>query len=309
MRLFDTYVQQATALLRPALGGNDLRPDGRETMPDGGNMRLDGENIPPEEDVQLDGENIPTEEDMRLKGRDRSLAGGNIQLEGPLWPAADRNPFIMERDTAAELGGYPKESINLILSTSARLPVEGVHLIGMTGKANSGRTGGMHGDRTGGQIIPAGHQSFGKIVFLQTEEIPEDEIYDFQQRVQLADLRLQLRDVMVRSSSRQYLLNLRVGKKAIADGFDLEILARTIYAHFRNIPRVKDAAVVLISGDSSLYRQLMPAAERVREITAALNTMFEGIEMDCGSCSMSPVCDEVEDLRRLHQKKAAGKNG
>ena len=42
---------------------------------------------------------------------------------------------------------------------------------------------------------------------------------------------------------------------------------------------------------------------------AALNTMFEGIEMDCGSCSMSPVCDEVEDLRRLHQKKAAGKNG
>ena len=64
-----------------------------------------------------------------------------------------------------------------------------------------------------------------------------------------------------------------------------------------------------IAGDSPLYRQLMPAAERVREITAALNTMFEGIEMDCGSCSMSPVCDEVEDLRRLHQKKAAGKNG
>lgn len=250
MRLFDTYVQQAAALLRPA------------------------------------------------------LAGGNMRLDGPLWPAADRNPFIMERDTATELGGYPKESINLILSTSGYLPIEGIHRIG---EANNGRTEGVHGDRTGGQMVPAGHQSFGKIVFLQTEEIPEEEIYDFQQRVQLADLRLQLRDVMVRSSSRQYLLNLRVGKKAITDGFDLEILARTIYAHFRNIPRVKDAAVVLIAGDSPLYRQLMPAAERVREITAALNTMFEGIEMDCGSCSMSPVCDEVEDLRRLHQKKAAGK--
>lgn len=270
MRLFDTYVQQAAALLRPALEGHDMQPEGGEKQP-----------------------------------------------TGPLWPAAERNPFIMERDTAAELGGYPKESINLILSTSAGLPIEGIHLIGVTGKANSGRTGGMHGDRTGdracdrtgGQIIPTGHQSFGKIVFLQTEEIPEEEIYDFQQRIQLADLRLQLRDVMVRSSSRQYLLNLRVGKKAIADGFDLEILARTIYAHFRNIPKVKDAAVVLIAGDSPLYRQMMPAAERVREITAALNTMFEGIEMDCGSCSMSPVCDEVEDLRRLHQKKASGKDG
>lgn len=283
MRLFDTYVQQAAALLRPALAGGDMRRDGGETLPAGGNMQLEG------------GETLPD--------------GGDMQLNGPLWPTAERNPFIMERDTAAELGGYPKESINLILSTSAGLPVEGIHLIGATGEANSGRTGELHGDRTGGQMIPAGHQSFGKIVFLQTEEIPEDEIYDFQQRVQLADLRLQLRDVMVRSSSRQYLLNLRVGKKAIADGFDLEILARTIHAHFRNIPKVKDAAVVLIAGDSPLYRQLMSAAERVREITAALNTMFEGIEMDCGSCSMSPVCDEVEDLRRLHQKKAAGRNG
>lgn len=261
MKLFDTYVQQAAALLRPALGEDDIQPEGG---------------------------------DMQLDGRDMSLAGRSMQPEGPLWPAADRNPFIMERDTAAELGGYPKESINLILSTSGGLPVKGIHLIG---------------DRSGGQQVPAGHQSFGKIVFLQTEEIPEDEIYGFQQRVQLADLRLQLQDVMVRSSSRQYLLNLRVGKKAISEGFNLEILARTIHAHFRNIPRVKDAAVVLIAGDSPLYRQLMPAAERVREITAALNTMFEGIEMDCGSCSMSPVCDEVEDLRRLHQKKAAGKDG
>ncbi len=286
MRLFDTYVQQAAALLRPALGG-DMQMDGGNTSLAGGGMRLEGGEI--------------------------GLDCGGIGLEGPLWPAADRNPFIMERDTAAELGGYPKESINLILSTSAGLPIEGIHLIGVTGKANCGPTGELHGDQAGDrssrQMIPAGHQSFGKIVFLQTEEIPEDAIYDFQQRVQLADLRLQLQDVMVRSSSRQYLLNLRVGKKAIADGFDLEILARTIYAHFRNIPRVKDAAVVLIAGDSALYRQLMPAAERVREITAALNTMFEGIEMDCGSCSMSPVCDEVEDLRRLHQKKAAGKNG
>lgn len=298
MKLFDTYVQQAAALLRPALEGHDMQPDGGEKQPTGGDMRLEGR-------------------DMSLAGGDMQLDGRDMRLDGPLWPAADRNPFIMERDTAAELGGYPKESINLILSTSAGLPIEGIHLIGVTGKANSGRTGGMHGDRTGdracdrtgGQIIPAGHQSFGKIVFLQTEEIQEDEIYDFQQRIQLADLRLQLRDVMVRSSSRQYLLNLRVGKKAIADGFDLEILVRTIYAHFRNIPKVKDAAVVLIAGDSPLYRQLMPAAERVREITAALNTMFEGIEMDCGSCSMSPVCDEVEDLRRLHQKKAAGKDG
>ena len=63
--------------------------------------------------------------------------------------------------------------------------------------------------------------------------------------------------------------------------------------------------MVLLEGDSPLYRQLIPIAEKVKDVTAALNTMFDGIDMDCGSCSLNEICDEVEGLRELHRKKRA----
>ena len=199
-------------------------------------------------------------------------------------------PFIMERDTAAELGGYPKESVNLILSTSGELPLDGVKILGRPDDIDAVRQGN------------GAHLSFGKVVMLQTSEVSDDEIYDYQQKVQMADIRLRLRDVMLRTSNQQFYTNLRIGKKAAAEGFSLPVMGRTVREHFLKVPYVENAAVVLIAGESNLYKELLPAAENVKKITVALNTMFEGIDMDCGSCSMSPVCDEVEELRRLHKK-------
>ena len=217
-------------------------------------------------------------------------AAAFIPEDGPLWPLTDRNSFIMERDTAVELGGYPKESVNLIVSSSSELPVSGLWVCGDAETAETS------------------HISFGKIVFLQTEELEDGQVYDFQQAVQLADLRLYLEHVMSRTSSRQYQMNLRIGKKAADTGLGLDALARTMRQHFLQIPGVKDAAVILLAGDSLLYKQLLPIAEKVKDVTAALNTMFEGIDMDCGSCSLNEICDEVEGLREMHRKKTNGGN-
>ena len=211
-------------------------------------------------------------------------AARKVPADGPAWPLAEKNPFLMERDTALELGGYPKESVNLILSSSAELPAEGLTIIG---SENAGE----------------GHLSFGRVIFLQAEDIDDDQVYEFQQAVQLADLRFKLQDVMTRTSSRQYQMNLRIGKKAADAGLDLEAMARAIQQHFLQIRQVKKAAVVLLAGDSPLYRELLPIAEKVKDVTVALNTMFEGIDMDCRSCNLSEICDEVEGLRTLHQSR------
>ena len=209
-----------------------------------------------------------------------------VSTDGPAWPLAEKNPFIMERDTAVELGGYPKESVNLIVSSSGPLPAEDLTVIESAADGTN-------------------HISFGRVVFLQTEEISDEQVYEFQQAVQLADLRLKLQDAMTRTSSRQYQMNLRIGKKAAENGLDLDAMARSVQQHFLQIPQVKKAAVFLIAGESSLYRELLPVAEKVKDVTVALNTMFDGIDMDCGSCSLNEICDEVEGLRELHRKKQA----
>lgn len=225
--------------------------------------------------------------------------GQAVEADGACWPLASRNAFIMERDTAVELGGYPKESVNLILSSSAGLSKQRVFTqildFAHAMRDETGQSACMDWAET--------HQSFGKIIFLQTEELTDDKVYDFQQAVQLADLRLYLEHVMSRTSSRQYQMNLRIGRKAAEAGLGLDAMARTMRQHFLQIPGVKDAAVILLAGDSLLYKQLLPIAEKVKEVTAALNTMFEGIDMDCGSCSLNEICDEVEGLREMHRNR------
>ncbi len=261
-------------------------------------------------------------------------ACGNIEP----WHLTDKTPFIMERDTAIELGGYPKDSINMVLSTSSELTIKGLHIINTdsvenhvlqeciagkplekTGTAKKGLTAGLTKSETK-------HISFGKLVFLKVNdnanalsdesakverhESGEDEkgsnsfdLYDFLQSVQMAELRFKPTDVMQRTSGEQFLTNYKVSKKAVADGFTLQKMGAAMIEHFKSLEYVEDVAVVLVIGDSEIYGKLRPLAEDVKRISITLNNKFDGIDMDCGSCSMSPICDEVEELRDLHRSK------
>lgn len=214
-----------------------------------------------------------------------------VSVDGEAWPTQERSAYIMERDTAIELGGYPKESISLLLACApgnAALVEDGISLIQ---------------DKPGKR---AGHVSFGKIVLVETEALDDDHAYEFMQSLKLADIRLQLRDVMLRSSTEQYYINLRVGKRAAAEGFSLEKMGRSIYRCFSELPEVKKTQVVLLTGELPLYKELLPVADSVHKAVLALNTIFDGVEMSCASCNLQSICAEVEGLRELHRAKAKG---
>jgi len=213
--------------------------------------------------------------------------------ESECWEVNTKNTFLMDKDTQIELGGYPKESVNLIIPTS--------NLYGLTDIP-----GGTYiiGDEASFQEEK--HASFGKIVLLETEDIDEEKLYDFTQKILLSDSRIFLNDVMLRQSSTHYNLNLRIGKKAMENRFSLGRMANTVFDAFVKLEEVKSAIVILLYGDSELYKGLLDVAEKVKGVTLTLNHIFDGIDMDCGSCVMSPVCDEVEGLREMHKRKARG---
>ena len=221
-----------------------------------------------------------------------------LAFTGNSLPIAQKNTFLMERDTAIELGGYPQESINLIVPSS-KLPEltkqaegdkslmleDGVYCIGDPKL--------LHGKEK--------HISFGKIVLLDTEHIPDDEWYDFTQSELLTDSKLWMKHVMLRQSPTHYNINLRVGKDAFQRGFDIQVLGETIYNAFRQMKYVKSVIVLLIVGESKLYKELLPIAEKIKEVTLTLNHIFDGIDMDCGHCDLSAVCNEVDAIRVLHR--------
>ncbi|MGN0390924.1 MAG: hypothetical protein ACI4L2_08925 [Wujia sp.] len=228
-----------------------------------------------------------------------------LAFTGNSLPIAQKNTFLMERDTAIELGGYPQESINLIVPSS-KLPElteqaerdeslmleDGVYCIGNPKL--------LHGKEK--------HISFGKIVLLDTEHIPDDAWYNFTQSELLTDSKLWMKHVMLRQSPTHYNINLRVGKDAFQRGFDIQVLGETIYNAFRQMKYVKSVIVLLIVGESKLYKELLPIAEKIKEVTLTLNHIFDGIDMDCGHCDLSAVCNEVEAIRALHKRRNGAGN-
>lgn len=224
-----------------------------------------------------------------------------LKNDSPALEITDKNPFLMERDTAIELGGYPKESINIyvpssnmqelkeqIFNTEDSVLDSGVYCIGNPAIFSGNEA----------------HISFGKIVLLETEEIKDEDWYGFTQKELLTDSRIRIKDVMLRQSSTHYNVNFRVSKTAMKNGFTAEGFGKTIQKAFYDIPGVKSVTVILIFGENPLYKQLLEKAERIKEITLTLNHIFDGIDMDCGHCNLVEICNEVEGMRKLHKKKS-----
>lgn len=233
-----------------------------------------------------------------------------------LWPVQEKNPFLMERDTAVELGGYPKESINLILPSFRLREGRGKDFSGLMNQTEEEQDK-IWQEKT----IPEGvycignpedmdgaksHISFGKIVLLETEDIADDDLYAFTQEELLTDARIRMKDVMQRQSPTHYHVNLRIGKAAQAAGFNAAKLGWTVHEAFCRMEKVKSVTVILILGESELYRELFGTAEKVKEVTLTLNHIFDSIEMDCGHCEQNEICSEIEGMRALHRKKIKG---
>ena len=211
-----------------------------------------------------------------------------VSVETASWPIEEKAQFIMERDTAVELGGYPKDSINLLLSSSSFDMCNNSVIIVGDGEVD---------------LKVKSHISFGKIVLLKTREVPDDEVYEFTQKLQISEVKFNLNGVMQRSSSERFFTNLRISKQAIEEGFSLPKYGNAVCEHFKRMDAVECVKVILILGESLLYKQLLPIAEDVKKVTIALNTIFDGIDMECGSCNLNEICDEVEGLRRIHNQR------
>ena len=61
--------------------------------------------------------------------------------------------------------------------------------------------------------------------------------------------------------------------------------------------------VVFLTGHPAIA-DLAQAAKKVDDITKTLTHILEGLPTDCGSCTLKPICDEVEGMREMHFGKA-----
>ena len=206
------------------------------------------------------------------------------------WPDAGSFELVMQRDQAFELGGSGKPSVNLTcVSTDPRLvDRDEVLLYGPDLRE-------LKGDA-----------SFLRISLLRVGDIESDVEDDTEQafraiqELDFVKYRVFPKGYMIRTSSDSDREQVRVSKAALRDGVSFARIGASFIRQYRKDSNVLAAKVIFVTAPDADYAAARKCAKDVKDITLSLSQILKGMPTDCGSCSLKPICDEVEGMKELH---------
>lgn len=201
------------------------------------------------------------------------------------WRDMGESELVMMRDAAFELGGSGCQSANFTCVTSDASLIPGDEIL-LYGKDLPE----LHGD-----------VSFARIAFLLSDDLGSDDEAAYQaiRDMEFVKYHVFPEGYMVRTSSESNREQVRLSKKAIARGIDFRKIGASYIKGYHKNEHVQRVQIVFIT-DSAVVAELAKTAKKVDDITRTLTHILEGIPTDCGSCTLKPICDEVEGMREMH---------
>ena len=202
------------------------------------------------------------------------------------WPAAGDRNLVLQSDMAVELGNPANESLSFSIWTenSDAVTDNRITLIGPD-------IPGSEGTR-----LP-----FGKIVLIEGSGFDEDNAYDRLREIDLVRFDISLRGYMMRAASRYMREWSRISKSAVEDGFSFSVLGSALIKELKKIDYIKSVEVILVTSTDEDVASLKPIASQVGKINSAMTKMMEETSLDCDECEYNDVCDDVSELRAMHQ--------
>lgn len=210
--------------------------------------------------------------------------------EDDAWADSGESELVMLRDAAFELGGSGNPSANFTCATSDEQLVPRDEIL-LYGKDLPQMTGDI---------------SFARLVFLQVDEVlGEDDEATFQaiRDMEFVKYHVFPKGYMVRISSESNREQVRISCDALRGGVSFRRIGASYIRAYHKNPHVKRVQIVFLTGHPAVA-ELAQAAKKVDDITKTLTHILEGLPTDCGSCTLKPICDEVEGMREMHFGKA-----
>lgn len=197
---------------------------------------------------------------------------------------SERNPVLLLKDTAYELGGSSKNCVSTLAVTS--------------------------GMSFGNEIVLYGKDlneikedcNFGKIVFLEIEDVSEEEAFEKIKELELIRFKCCPDGFMTRASALNMREQLRVSKKAVKKGISFSDYGSFLINEYLKYSNVKSVKIIFIT-DTADFDFLYNISEKIKSTTSALNHIFDNILFDCSSCNLKEICDEVDGMKELHKKQ------
>ena len=225
--------------------------------------------------------------DTYLKLKDFPHVKLNVDRE-KAWKQAQRNELVLQKSTEYELGGSGLPGVAFsCVTTSKRLVKDEILLYG--------------------KDLPEIKEDvpFGKIIFLELDGLDEtDKSYHTIKNLEFVKYDLFLEGYMMRASTIDKREQVRISRNAVKKGINFAAVANSFINKYKENPLVKKAAVIFISGELPVFQHFRESAKKVDNITMTMNHVLNSLDMDCFSCGLKKICDEVEGLKTVHIQQA-----
>ena len=233
------------------------------------------------DDVILDLENL-------LK----NFQGQELEIKETLWPDSGKKNMVLRTDMAFELGG-----------NESQLPALG-------GTAVTSNPDFIKKD----EIILYGvdlqnideELPYARLALCRVEEDSMGEgekLYKAIKNLEYVRYHVNPEGFMTRVSSLQNRESVRVSKEAIKKHISFSDVGSLMLNSLHKDPKVLNARVIFINLKDFPYEKLSSLIKRSDSITKTIDHIMSSSLMDCNTCSLQKICDEVEGMKELHFKK------
>ena len=201
----------------------------------------------------------------------------------------------MQRDAACELGGTYGVSFTCVTTDADLVPADEILLYGndLNGLGQTDRD-----------------TPYARIALLRVGNIAGENGEDTEsafraiQHMDFVKYHVFPKGFMLRTSSDACREQVRLSKDAVKAGIGFEAVGNAFLRRYKQDPHVLAVKLIFVTAPDADYAALQKEAGTAKDILLTLTKIMEGLPTDCGSCSLKPVCDEVEGMRELHFGKA-----
>lgn len=206
--------------------------------------------------------------------------------EERVWPDAGVSELVLNRDAAYELGGSGCPAVNFTCVTTED------RLIGQN------------------QVLLYGPDlkeikkdaPYARIALLKTAQLGEDDeaAYRAIRDMEFVKYHVFPKGYMFRISTGDFREQVRVSRAALKKGISFRSVGFDFIRQYLKNPNVLQVRLIFVTDPHAPYELLKENARKSADITRTLTHILDGMPTDCSSCSLKPVCDEVEGMRELH---------
>ncbi len=203
------------------------------------------------------------------------------------WQDAGKAMMILQSDMAYELGGHSLPAVGNTLVTTDLNLVQQDEIV-LIGKDLPEIT----------QDTP-----YARIALVRVAEDSigtGNKLYNTIQNIGYFRYNIYPLGFMLRVSSSNDRESVRVAKDALKQGLNFIAIGNAMLKALHLHKEVEAVKMVFITDPKFDFAMLQDGLKKTKQITATIDHMLKDVNMDCGSCGLQKICDEIEGLREMH---------